>query len=65
MVFAVKDRICEKDCQHCQPYNDNWAVCWAPVIKASRVQMHKDCTAAMVEREIKKEKANAKVVKKK
>lgn len=34
-----KDKICTKDCKHCQPYNEDWCVCWHSKIKGSKVQM--------------------------
>lgn len=43
-------KTCNKECQHCQPYNDSWCVCWHRKIKGSRVQMNIECTVDKVKR---------------
>jgi hypothetical protein len=35
---------CNKECEHCQPYNQDWCICWHKNIKGSTVQMNIQCT---------------------
>jgi hypothetical protein len=41
-------KICSKECNHCQPFNESWCVCWHKKIKASKVQMGIQCTVEKI-----------------
>jgi hypothetical protein len=45
-------KVCGDKCKHCQPYNEEWCVCWNRLIKGSRVQMGIQCTVEKVKEDI-------------
>ena len=46
--MPTKYCICNDKCKYCQPYNEEWCVCWNKLIKGSKVQMGVECTVLKV-----------------
>lgn len=41
-------KICSADCQFCQQYNNEWAICWHKKVKGSKVQINKQCVIKLI-----------------